>query len=148
MQSGVAGPGVALLEREVAITPSAPIPVPHDPPAPEPVDEPPEPAKQASPLEVDAPTLPGTDVERVICAWVWSCAAALAVARCESGDDFYAEPWENPNHRGAFQISYVHAPKFAAHGWDWNTDGLVLERNVTIAFEIWSLQGFGPWSCA
>jgi hypothetical protein len=95
-----------------------------------------------------------TGAERIICGFEWVCADALRVARCESGygpdgrPDYYAEPWENPGHRGAFQLSYVHAPKFAAHGWTWETDGLILERNVAIAFTIWQEQGWRPWACA
>jgi len=88
-----------------------------------------------------------SEVERLICALDWPCAGALAVARCESGPDYYAAPWENPGHRGAFQLGSVHAWRFTAHGWNWEMDGLVLERNVAVAYEIWVEQGWRPWSC-
>lgn len=107
------------------------------------------------PPRVDVSILPArppervasTDAERVICSVPWPCGDALRVASCESGYDYYAAPWENPTHRGAFQLSYVHAPKFSVRGWSWDTDGLILERNVAIAFEIWSAQGWQPWAC-
>jgi hypothetical protein len=72
-------------------------------------------------------------------------ARALKVATCESGGDLYAAPTENPGHRGVFQLGKVHAPRFAQHGWDWDTDGLIPERNIAIAHEIWQEQGWWPW---
>ena len=68
---------------------------------------------------------------------------ALKVGRCESGDDLHAEPWENPNHRGPFQVSYVHAWRYVAHGWDWDT--ATDAQHVMIALEIWLEQGASPW---
>ena len=61
------------------------------------------------------------DVEDLIRSYDWDDEEALAVARCESGDDLYAAPEENLNHRGPFQASYVHAWRYAARGWDWST---------------------------
>ena len=73
----------------------------------------------------------------------WPCAEAEAVARCESGDDLHAEPWENWWHRGPFQISYVHAPRYAVRGWDWAT--ATDEQHIAIAHEIWQEQSWEPW---
>ena len=110
----------------------------------------PDPADAPEPLGVEAaPVQPAlTDAEAVICSVPWPCATALRIARCESGADYWADPADNPSHRGAFQLSYVHAERFTAHGWDWNTDGLVLERNVAIAYEVYKDSGWRPWSCA
>ena len=68
---------------------------------------------------------------------------ALKVGRCESGDDLHAESWENPNHRGPFQVSYVHAWRYAARGWDWDT--ATDAQHVMIALEIQQEQGWWPW---
>lgn len=100
------------------------------------------------PTAAPTPVVPQTDIERLICAHPWPCGEALAVARCESGPDYYADPWENPGHRGAYQLSYVHAWRFAARGWDWETDGVIVERNAAIAYEIFSEQGWRPWACS
>ena len=67
----------------------------------------------------------------------------MRIAECESGDDLHAEPWENPNHRGPFQVSYVHAWRYARNGWDWNT--ATDEQHVMIAHELFLEQGWWPW---
>ena len=110
----------------------------------------PVPTPDVAPVEevLIEPAIPFTEIEAAICAVFGTyCRDALAVAACESGPDYWAEPADNPNHRGAFQISYVHAGRFADKGWDWGTDGLDILKNATIAFEIWSVQGWKPWSC-
>ena len=70
---------------------------------------------------------------------------ALKVATCESGSDLYAAPAENLGHRGVFQLGKVHAPRFERRGWDWDTDGLIPERNIVIANELFLDQGWRPW---
>lgn len=42
----------------------------------------------------------------------------------------------------------VHAWRFAARGWSFYDDALVPERNIAIAYDIWSDSGWRPWSCA
>jgi LysM repeat protein len=49
--------------------------------------------------------------------------------------------------RGLFQISPVHRWRFTRRGWSW-ADAFVPERNIAIAFEIYSeAKGWWPWSC-
>lgn len=103
---------------------------------------------EPSPIPEPEPTaVPLTDIEAAICSAGWSsaglCDKALRVARCESGPDYYSEA--GTYHVGTFQIAYVHAWRFLAHGWDIYDDGLDPARNSVIAFEIWSESGWGPW---
>ena len=101
-----------------------------------------------TPTPVPAVPNPGLiqgTIEALICSYSWPCEEALAVAYCESGSDLYAAPEENPGHRGIFQLGEVHAWRFERRGWDWGVDGLVLERNIAIAYELWLEQGWSPW---
>ena len=68
---------------------------------------------------------------------------ALRIAMCESGPDLHAEPSENWYHRGPFQISYVHAGRYAARGWVWETASDA--QHVEIAHELYLEQGWAPW---
>ena len=88
------------------------------------------------------PSGPG-GVEAVIRSYDWDDEIALRVARCESGDDLHAEPWENWYHRGPLQVSYIHAWRYAARGWDWAT--ATDEQHIAIAYEIQHEQGWAPW---
>jgi len=82
-------------------------------------------------------------VEALIRSYDWDDDIALRIAGCESGDDLHAEPWENWYHRGPFQVSYVHAWRYAARGWDWDTASD--EQHIAIAYEIWLEQSWWPW---
>ena len=82
-------------------------------------------------------------IEALIRAYDWDDATALRIARCESGDDLHAEPWENWYHRGPFQVSYIHAWRHAARGWDWDTASD--EQHIAVAYEIWLEQSWWPW---
>lgn len=84
-------------------------------------------------------------IEALICSVSWPCAEALAVAWCESRFDPLAE--SAGGHRGLFQLSSVHAEKFARRGWTW-ADAFDAERNVAIAYEIWLDSSWSPWACA
>lgn len=71
---------------------------------------------------------------------------AIAVAQCESG--------MNPNaispgggNWGLFQINRVHSGRAAAHGWAWE-HMLYSWENSLMAAELWSEQGWRPWTCA
>ena len=82
-------------------------------------------------------------VEALIRSYDWGDEEALAIAHCESGDDLYAAPEENLNHRGPFQISYVHKPRYERRGWDWST--ATPAQHIEIAYELWLGQGWSPW---
>ena len=48
---------------------------------------------------------------------------------------------------GLAQIALpVHAAKFVAHGWDWQTTWMDPDKNLTIAADIYRSSGRGPWS--
>ena len=48
---------------------------------------------------------------------------------------------------GLAQIALpVHAAKFAAHGWEWQTSWMDPDKNLTIAADIYRSSGRGPWS--
>ena len=104
----------------------------------------PTPLPDVPPSWVVPDTEPRT-VEAVICSYSWDCDTAVRIARCESGDDLHAEPWENWYHRGPFQVSYIHAWRYAERGWDWGTASD--EQHVAIAYEIQQEQGWTPWAC-
>ena len=94
----------------------------------------------------EAPSVPPTQTQNLILSTFGpEGERALKVAYCESGNDLYAAPEENPGHRGIFQLGEVHAPRFSRHGWDWDTDGLIPERNIAVAYEIQQEQGWWPW---
>lgn len=111
-------------------------------PTPEPTPAPtPEPTPEPTPTPEPPPPL--TDVEAVVCSAGWpDCNKALRVARCESG--LRVQPF-NGWHVGPFQLSQDHVAKFAAHGWDYYSDGVDLYKNSVIALEIYSQQGWEPW---
>jgi hypothetical protein len=130
-------------------------------PAPTPVPETPAPtavptpvvaaATQEQPAQAAAPVVvpeyaPGS-IEGIICALPWPCAEAIGVARCESGTDRNGNldgNWAtNGNHFGLFQISGIHAWRWADF-WDAWMDPV---RNAQYAFDIWSESGWRPWSC-
>ena len=114
---------------DVPATSLAPEPTPS--PTPEPV------------LSVPEPTPVRTGLEGLICSYSWGCDTSLRVARCESGADLHAESWENWYHRGPFQVSYIHAWRYAARGWDWATASD--EQHIAIAYEIQQEQSWTPW---
>ena len=87
-----------------------------------------------------------SEIERLICAYDWACETALAVARCESGPDYIAG-FNGSGHGGTFQLAALHAWRFAERGWDFWTDALIPERNIAVAYSLYSEQGWAPWSC-
>lgn len=86
------------------------------------------------------PVLEGA--EAVICGVFGGyCLDALAVARCESGPDYYAPP--AVYHTGTFQLAFrYHAGKFAAYGWDMWATGDDVYRNSVVAYEIFAGRGY------
>lgn len=95
----------------------------------------------------DASTLAPGSIEAIICALPWPCAEAIGVASCESGLDRNGHldgNWAyNGNHFGLFQISGIHAWRWADF-WDAWMDPA---RNAQFAYDIWSESGWRPWSC-
>lgn len=85
---------------------------------------------------------PLTEVESIICGvFEGYCADALAVARCESGPDYYAPG--AVYHTGTFQLAFrYHAAKFTDRGWDMYASGDDVYQNSAIAFEIFARRGF------
>lgn len=103
-------------------------------PEPEPVVAP-----EPAPPPLPEPAL--SEVEAIICGVFGAyCYDALAVARCESGPDYYAE-W-NGAHIGTFQLYPGHAPKFTAHGWNYWVDGTGIYANSVVAYQIFVGRGY------
>jgi hypothetical protein len=125
--------------------PSAPTP---DAPAPTPVvaAEVETPAPVAQPAAEPAP-LPADGLEAIICALPWPCQQAINVAACESGRDMSGRldgAWAtNGNHYGLFQISWIHASRWADFYDAWMDPA----KNAQWAYEIYVQQGWYPWSC-
>lgn len=141
----------ALQSREAPRT-TTPIatPAPTAEPASEPVlDEPPEPTPEPVPELAQVSKLPEEPlggIEAAICAYPWECGIALRVAACESGPDYVAG-YNGSGHAGTFQVSPIHAWRFAERGLNFWTDALVVEWNIDVAFEIWTERWWWAWSC-
>ena len=89
------------------------LPEPTPPPADPPSQPEPEPVVSQAPVEA------GSAEETICRVWVAvSCRYILAVARCESGEDYYTEPSEG-YYIGTFQLDpSLHGGRFLAHGWN------------------------------
>lgn len=73
---------------------------------------------------------------------------AVAVAKAESGMRCGALNPANTDgsaDKGLFQINTVHEARIARHGWSYE-DMTDCEKNLTIAKEIQTEQGWTPWS--
>jgi hypothetical protein len=69
-------------------------------------------------------------------------------SRCRYGEsNGYAAVISAGGHRGLFQLDPIHAWRFVARGWTW-ADALVAERNIAVAYELYTERGWQPWSCA
>lgn len=98
-------------------------------------------AAGAAPPRAPAPApVPASSITGTICSFGWNCAQAIAVARCESG----LNPWaQNAGNYGLFQINSVHARKFTNFWNSWMDP----YGNSQMAYQIWSVQGWSPWAC-
>lgn len=125
----------ATTQAVVVVEPVAepPGPVLDGPPEP-PVAEP----APATPILAPIEELPGTDVERVICAWPWDCRSAMAVAFCEST----LQPWaDNGISYGLFALWGGHVKRWPDF-WSWWSDPMA---NAAHAYELYAEQGWVPW---
>lgn len=143
--------------RLAAIPTASPAPVVEAaPPEPTPavasdISEPPAPEAAAQPAAAEpAPVVqvPADGIEAIVCSVPWPCAEAIAVARCESGTDMNGRldgNWAaNGIHYGLFQISAIHAYKWADFYDKWMDPA----SNVQWAYQIYSeAGGWGPWQC-
>lgn len=87
------------------------------------------------------------DIPALICSYDWPCSEALGVvygnARCPWGESSGDPSAIYGANYGLFQVN-------AVHSWRVGGDvGALLdpEVNVMIAYQIWSEQGWAPWSC-
>lgn len=95
-------------------------------------------------------------IEAIICSYTaWSCADAIAVARCESGTDANGNLDGNWASNGVSYGVYQLAPEYHpiwTDFWDTNADGTPNWAdptwNIDHAFSLWSTSGWSPWSCA
>jgi len=107
------------------------------------------PAEQASqpepePVATQAPEV--GSAEGTICS-IWGgslpCSYVLAVARCESGPDYYAD---TGYYIGTFQLDpNLHGWRFLAHGWNIWTNGYNVYENSVVAYELYLDNGMAPW---
>jgi Lysozyme like domain len=86
--------------------------------------------------------------ETIVCAEPWPCGEAIAVAACESGTDRNGKldgNWATDGYSyGLFQINAIHADRWADFWSAWSDP----VKNTEWAFEIYSEQGWSPWSCS
>jgi hypothetical protein len=91
--------------------------------------------------------VPGS-IESLICGYDWDCAAAIAVAGCESGynrDGQLDGAWAigGGANYGIFQLNVIHAYRWLDFWEAWH----IPEKNIAWAYEIWSESGWDPWAC-
>lgn len=123
-------------------------PAPPAPPQPPAAPAAPTPSPAPTPPPAPAVQAPPADgLEALVCSLPWPCEEALAVARCESGvdkvgrlDGVFASSGSS---YGLFQINHIHARRFPDFWESWMNPA----KNTAWAFQIWSEQGWRPWSC-
>ena len=130
-----------------AATPS-PTPSPAPTIVPTPVPTPTPPATPTPPPPPPPYVPPPGGLEEMVCTFAWPCAEAISVARCESGTDKVgrldgAFAVSSRNSYGLFQINAIHASQFPDFWQSWMDPA----KNTSWAFQIWSQQGWRPWSC-
>ena len=145
---------IQYLKELRAVAPVPPTPAPTPAPTPEPTPAP-TPAVLGASLPQSLPPAPAVPtppleggLEALVCSYSWPCEQALAVARCESGvdsagklDGIYAV--SSRNSYGLFQINSIHARRFPDFWESWMDPA----KNTAWAYQIWSEQGWRPWSC-
>lgn len=102
----------------------------------EPLWEPPQP----TPIN-DAPVF-AASIPELICSYPWPCDQALRVAECESG--MRADAVNSySGAAGVFQV----VPYW--HSWRLQPGETFMDAavNVRVAYDLWSEQGWAPWSC-
>jgi Lysozyme like domain len=137
----------AMMARPKISSPAAsaePTPAPALAPTPEAPQPTPEPVAV---LAAAATPVPPDGLEGIVCSKPWPCDQAIAVASCESGLDRNGRldgNWaRNGNNFGLFQINGIHADLWP----DFDTSWMDPVKNTEWAFEIWSANGWRPWSC-
>ncbi len=128
------------------------------PPTPTPVA----PEAEASPSSVAAdmvelPSLHGNssgdsgarspDEAPSLCAWPWECEIATRVQHCENPSQ---DPWRisATGDYGIMQINRLTWEWWLnQRGFNFETEWMIPERNVDMAFAIWENSWWWPWSC-
>lgn len=138
---------------------ATPIPTPTPKPTPSPSAPPKPSVKPATSATSPAPAgSPGQAAIVATIERVFGPAAAPGaerVANCESGDGpshpgppYHIDPTQTsgPNW-GAFQVNvYVHAARIARLGFT-REQMLEIGPNAVVAHDLWTEQGWAPWSC-
>lgn len=100
------------------------------------------PTSTPTPTAMPAPSVDSNEVVEYIKSKPWPAHEALAVAKCESG--YYplavGDQHLDPHSYGIFQIR-------AFPGRPQISELLDFKQNIDYAFQMWSTQGWGPWSC-
>jgi len=117
-------------------------------PTPAPLTPTPPTTPTPAPTTAPAVQLPPDGLEALVCSYAWPCQEALAVARCESGVDATGKldgvfATSSRSSYGLFQINAIHARRFPDFWESWMDPS----KNTAWAFQIWSEQGWRPWSC-
>ena len=88
-----------------------------------------------------------SDIEAIICSYDWPCEEAKKIAFCESSmrPGIISKPNTNGTRdHGLFQINDGAWKQAFYNRWD---RILELEMNVELAYHIWELYGWSPWTC-
>lgn len=120
---------------------ATPTPIPLPPPTNPPTPGQPDAGEPAVP-EPEPPSAPTPERSAaIICSYSWDCATAIRVFSCESGLRADAISY-NGSSCGVAQIWKGHAGRFPGFWEQW----MIPEVNIGWAYELWSEQGWGPWS--
>ena len=86
-------------------------------------------------------------IEQVICSYDWNCEDAKKIAFCESSmrPGIISKPNSNGTRdHGLFQINDGAWKQAFYNRWD---RILELEMNVELAYHIWTIYQWSPWTC-
>ena len=75
----------------------------------------------------------------------WDPDKARSIVMCETGGAQYAVG--ALGERGPWQIHPLHSWRFERRGWAFD-DAFDWEHSTAIAYELYSEQGFAPWTCS
>ena len=98
--------------------------------------------------QMQTTTTSAQTIEELLCSMDWDCKEATKVAWCESRMNPKAISPTNRNgtkDHGLMQINNGAWQEYFGKRWAQVLDA---EQNVSMAYEIYSLYGWQPWTCA
>ena len=86
-------------------------------------------------------------VSLLLCRWAWECDIAARVQACENRS---ADPWRI-SVTGDYGIMQINGRTWEwwlnQRGFNFETEWMIPERNIAMAFAIWEDHWWWEWSC-